>query len=82
IEHRLFSRITLNWRGRPLETFQTVVNLIARTVTTTGLVVQCELDPGLYPTKIKVTSQQKESIPITRDEFHGEWNYTIRPAEE
>jgi hypothetical protein len=82
IEHRLFSRITLNWRGRPLETFQTVVNLIASTTTTTGLVVQCELDPGLYPTKIKVTSQQKESIPIARHEFHGEWNYTVRPPGE
>jgi transposase len=82
IEHRLFSRITVNWRGRPLETFQTVVSLIAGTTTTTGLTVRCELDPGLYPTKIKLTRQQKESIPITRHDFHGEWNYTIRPAEE
>ncbi|MGH3796763.1 MAG: ISAzo13 family transposase [Pseudonocardiaceae bacterium] len=82
IEHRLFSRITLNWRGRPLETFQTVVNLIANTTTTTGLAVQCKLDPNLYPTKIKVTDQQKESIPITRHEFHGEWNYTIRTSKE
>lgn len=56
IEHRLFSRITLNWRGRPLETYQTVVNLIANTTTTTGLTVRCELDSSLYPTKI-VTGQ-------------------------
>lgn len=82
IEHRLFSRITLNWRGQPLETFQTVVNLIANTTTTTGLTVQCRLDPDLYPTKIKVTDQQKKSIPITRHEFHGEWNYTIRSSKE
>jgi hypothetical protein len=82
IEHRLFSRITVNWRGRPLETYQTVVNLIANTTTTTGLTVRCELDPSLYPTKIKLTQQQKESIPITRHDFHGEWNYAIRPAEE
>ena len=63
IEHRLFSRITHNWRGRPLETYQTIVNLIANTTTTTGLTVQCELDPNLYPIKIKLTDQQKESIP-------------------
>jgi transposase len=81
IEHRLFSRISLNWRGRPLETFQTVVNLIANTTTTTGLTVRCELDTDLYPTKTKLTKQQKESIPLTRHEFHGEWNYTIKGTE-
>jgi transposase len=77
IEHRLFSRITQNWRGRPLETYQTIVNLITNTTTTTGLTVRCELDPNLYPTKIKLTDQQKESIPLTRHLFHGDWNYTI-----
>ena len=77
IEHRLFSRITQNWRGRPLETYQTVVSLIANTTTTTGLTVRCELDPNLYPTKIKLTDQQKESIPLTRHLFHDDWNYTI-----
>jgi len=82
IEHRLFSRITGNWRGRPLETYQTVVNLIANTTTKTGLTVHCELDPNLYPTKTKLTDQQKNSIPITRHDFHGDWNYTIRPAKE
>jgi len=82
IEHRLFSQITVNWRGRSLETYQTVVNLIAGTTTTTGLTVRCELDPGLYPTKIKLTRQQKESIPIVRHEFHGDWNYTISSANE
>ena len=82
IEHRLFSRITQNWRGRPLETYQTVVNLIANTTTTTGLTVRCELDPNLYPTKIKLTDQQKESIPLTRHLFHGDWNYTIMSSME
>jgi transposase len=77
IEHRLFSRITHNWRGRPLETYQTIVNLIANTTTTTGLTVHCEIDPNLYPTKIKLTDQQKESIPLSRHQFHGDWYYTI-----
>jgi len=79
IEHRLFSHVTLNWRGRPLETFQTVVNLIANTTTTSGLVVRCELDTDLYPTKLKITKEQKEALPITRHDFHGDWNYTINP---
>jgi hypothetical protein len=82
IEHRLFSQITLNWRGRPLETYQTVVNLIANTTTTKGLTVRCELDPYLYPTKIKLNDQQKKSIPITRHDFHSDWNYTIHAQEE
>jgi transposase len=82
IEHRLFSQITLNWRGRPLETYQTVVNLISNTTTTAGLTVRCALDPNLYPTKIKLTEQQKQSIPITRHDFHGDWNYTIHTQEE
>lgn len=82
IEHRLFSRITGNWRGRPLTTYQTIVSLIANTTTRTGLTVQCELDPNLYPTKIRITKSQQESIPLRRHEFHGEWNYTITPAQE
>jgi Rhodopirellula transposase DDE domain len=73
IEHRLFSQITRNWRGRPLETYRIIVNLIANTTTTTGLTVQCTLDPTLYPTKIKLTAEEKESIPLTPHEFHGEW---------
>jgi hypothetical protein len=82
VEHRLFSRITPNWRGRPLETFQTVVNLIANTTTKTGLVVRAELDPTLYPTGTKLTDAQKNAIPITRHRFHPDWNYTIRPSDE
>src|SRR6266498_1189811 len=82
IEHRLFSRITLNWRGRPLETYQTVVNLIANTTTTTGLTVRCQLDLSHYPTKIKVTDREKKSIPLVRHDFHGDWNYNILPSTE
>ncbi|WP_018639943.1 ISAzo13-like element transposase-related protein, partial [Parafrankia elaeagni] len=82
IEHRLFSRITANWRGRPLTTFQTIVSLIANTTTTTGLTVRCELDPGDYPTKVKVTTQDRERIPINRHDFHGDWNYTINQPDD
>ena len=82
IEHRLFSRITGNWRGRPLETYQTVVSLIANTTTVTGLTVRADLDLNLYPTGIKPTTRQRESIPITRHNFHGDWNYTIRRSRE
>lgn len=77
IEHRLFSRITLNWRGRPLTSYQTIVSLIANTSTTTGLAVYAELDPAGYPTAITLTQQQKKSIPIKRHDYHGDWNYTI-----
>jgi transposase len=80
IEHRLFSRITANWRGRPLETYQTIVSLIANTATATGLTVRADLDLNEYPTKIKLTKQQKVAIPIRRHEFHGDWNYTIGRA--
>jgi hypothetical protein len=82
IEHRLFSRITLNWRGRPLETYQTVVNLIANTTTKAGLTVRCQLDLSDYPTKIKVTDREKKSIPLVRHDFHGDWNYNILPSTE
>jgi hypothetical protein len=79
IEHRLFSYITQNWRGKPLLTHATVVNLISNTRTKTGLKVRCVLDRKHYPLKVDVTDEQMASIRITRDEFHGEWNYTIRP---
>jgi hypothetical protein len=77
IEHRLFSRISGNWRGRPLETYQTIVSIIANTTTTTGLTARADLDLNIYPTKRKVTNHEKASIPIRRHEFHGNWNYTI-----
>jgi len=80
IEHRLFSYITQNWRGKPLLTHATIVNLISNTTTNAGLKVRCVLDRKNYPPKIEVTDEQMARIRITRDDFHGEWNYTIRPA--
>jgi transposase len=80
IEHRLFSQITMNWRGRPLETHQMIVDLIGNTTTTTGLTVNCVLDTDPYPTGIKYTTKDVDALPITRHDFHGEWNYTVRPA--
>ena len=79
IEHRLFSYITQNWRGKPLLTHATIVNLISNTSTKAGLKVRCVLDRKNYPPKIEVTDEQMASIRITRDDFHGEWNYMIRP---
>lgn len=80
IEHRLFSQITMNWRGRPLTTHQTIVDLISNTTTTTGLTVHCVLDTDSYPTGTKYTKKDVDTLPITRHEFHGEWNYTLRPT--
>lgn len=79
IEHRLFSYITLNWRGRPLVSHEVVVNLIASTTNRKGLQVHCELDNGEYPKGIKVTDAEMEAIKLDRHSFHGEWNYTISP---
>jgi len=79
IEHRLFSFITMNWRGRPLVSLQTVVNLIAATTTRTGLEVWAQLDEGIYPDKIRVTDAEFEAVNIYGDEFHPEWNYCIKP---
>jgi transposase len=81
IEHRLFSQITMNWRGRPLITHQVIVDLISNTTTTTGLTVHCVLDTGEYPTGIKYTSKAVDALPMTRHDFHGDWNYTIRPSD-
>ena len=79
IEHRLFSAITANWRGRPLESHEVVVNLIGATTTRTGLKVTAELDHDHYPLGIKITKQQVQALPVTAHDFHGEWNYTIAP---
>jgi hypothetical protein len=80
IEHRLFAFITQNWRGKPLLSHATIVNLIASTKTKTGLKVRCELDPRQYPSKKVVTDQQMKAIRLTPNRFHGEWNYTIQPG--
>ena len=79
IEHRLFSQITMNWRGRPLITHQVIVELISATTTSTGLSVHCVLDTEHYPTGIKYEAADVEALPLTRHEFHGEWNYTVHP---
>jgi hypothetical protein len=78
IEHRLFSAITHNWRGRPLTSHQVIVNSIAATTTSTGLRVHAELDPGRYPAKIKVSDARMDALPIDRHHWHGDWNYTLR----
>jgi len=79
IEHRMFSHITQNWRGRPLISHETIVNLIANTTTKAGLTIQCQLDTQEYPKGIKVSDEELEAVRIERSEFHGEWNYTILP---
>jgi len=79
IEHRLFSQITMNWRGRPLTSHQVIVDLIANTSTVTGLVVQCVLDTAPYPTGIRYTDKDVTALPQVRHDFHGDWNYSLRP---
>src|SRR3954463_4641247 len=80
IEHRLFSQITMNWRGRPLTSHQVVVATIASTRTRTGLRIHAELDTGAYPLGIAVTREQLRSLPIHAHAQHGQWNYTIAPT--
>jgi hypothetical protein len=82
IEHRLFSHISMNWRGRPLVSHEIVVRLIGATMTKTGLKVKARLDKRKYPLKVKVTDDQMRSLNIEPHEFHGEWNYTIRPRKK
>jgi len=79
IEHRLFSAITQNWRGKPLVSHEVVVNLIGATTTTTGLTVRSELDPNHYPAGRVVTDEELSTIHIRRDAFHGDWNYALLP---
>ena len=80
IEHRMFSQISKNWRGRPLETLQIIVNLIASTSTTSGLTIQCQLDQNHYPKGIKISDSQLASVNAFGDDFHPNWNYTIVPS--
>jgi hypothetical protein len=79
IEHRLFSFITQNWRGKPLVSHQTIVQLIGSTTTRTGLNIKCAIDPNSYPAGIKVSNEDMAAINMTPHKFHGEWNYTIAP---
>jgi Rhodopirellula transposase DDE domain len=77
IEHRMFSFITTNWRGRPLTTLRTIIELISATTTETGLSVQAVYDPNWYPTGIKISNADLAAVPLQPHDFHGEWNYTI-----
>jgi hypothetical protein len=79
VEHRLFSFISRNWRGQPLISYEVIINLIAATTTSTGLEVYARLDQNEYP-KVEVTDAELAAVNITRDAFHGEWNYSINPS--
>lgn len=79
IEHRLFSFISMNWRAKPLVSYRAMVDLISATTTGTGLTVRCELDSRRCPEGIAVTDQEMAEIDIPRADFHGEWNYSIKP---
>jgi hypothetical protein len=79
VEHRLFSRISLNWRGIPLEDYETIVELISATKTKKGLSVKCQLDKNQYQKGIVITDEELGKVNIVKHDFHGEWNYTIKP---
>jgi hypothetical protein len=81
IEHRMFSYISQNWRGRPLVSIETIVNLIGATKTKKGLVIQTSVDTKEYAKGTKITDKEIQSLAIERDAFHGEWNYTISPRQ-
>ena len=80
IEHRLFSFISSNWRGEPLRDYETIVKLISKTTTAKGLKVVCRLDRRKYPTGRKVSDEEMKRVNITPNQFHGNWNYVIRPT--
>jgi len=79
VEHRLFSFISMNWRGKPLSSYQVVINLIAATTTTSGLTVKARLDKKVYRKGLKVSDAEMAELNIHKKKFHGEWNYTIKP---
>ena len=79
VEHRLFSFISINWRGRPLRTYETVINLIGNTTNRGGLIVRARLDRRKYPIGKKVSAKELRELSIERDTFHGDWNYVVKP---
>ncbi|MDH3680629.1 MAG: ISAzo13 family transposase [Acidimicrobiia bacterium] len=79
IEHRLFSFISINWRGRPLTTIRTIIELIGATTTQTGLTVTASYDPNWYPKGVKITDTQMNALPLQHHDWHGDWNYTLTP---
>ncbi len=80
LHHRMFCHITANWRGRPLTSYQVVLETIAATTTRTGLAIGAELDTGSYDLGISVTPAEFHALPITPNAFHGDWNYTLCPS--
>lgn len=81
IEHRLFSFISINWRAKPLTSLETIIELLSNTTTKEGLLVTAVVDQNVYPIGIKVRDEEMENLNITRNTFHGDWNYTIKPQE-
>ena len=81
IEHRLFSYISINWRGKPLTSLELIIELISHTKTEEGLTVTAVKDANSYPIGIKVSDEDMDMLNITRDPFHGDWNYTIQPQQ-
>ncbi len=79
IEHRLFSYISINWRGKPLTSLETIIELLSHTTTQEGLTVTAVVDQNIYPTGIKISDEEIKRLNISRDPFHGDWNYTIKP---
>ena len=79
IEHRLFSFISMNWRGKPLTSYRAIVELIGATTTSTGLTIQADLDEGHYPLGQKISDRDFKNLPVTGHDWHGDWNYSIRP---
>jgi len=77
IEHRMFSFITMKWRGRPLTSLRTVIELISATTTKTGLKIQAADDPNWYPTGVKISDAELADVPLVPHDWHGDWNYTI-----
>jgi hypothetical protein len=77
IEHRMFSYISMNWRGRPLVSYRTIIELIAATTTTTGLTVRADEDLNFYEKGRKVSDAELAAVPLMRHDFHGDWNYTL-----
>jgi hypothetical protein len=79
VEHRMFSFVTKNWRGRPLTSYQVIVELVAATTTQTGLRILAEWDQGDYPKGVEGTDAELAAVPLTRHAWHGEWNYDVTP---
>ena len=77
IEHRMFSFITMNWRGRPLTSYRTIIELITATTTDTGLTIRAERDMEYYAKGVKISDTEMAALPLTRHDWHGDWNYTL-----